>query len=64
MTDKLQTPSQTSGTQVRELTPDELDHVSAGAFRGGVTVAAADFNNDGAVDAADYVVWRKTDSGI
>jgi hypothetical protein len=22
-----------------------------------------DFNNDGIVDAADYVVWRKTDSG-
>jgi hypothetical protein len=24
-------------------------------------LAAGDFNSDGVVDAADYVVWRKTD---
>jgi autotransporter-associated beta strand protein len=26
-------------------------------------VQSGDFNNDGVVDAADYVVWRKTDGG-
>ena len=27
------------------------------------TVVPGDHNDDGTVDAADYVVWRKTDSG-
>jgi hypothetical protein len=26
-----------------------------------ITMLAGDFNEDGRVDAADYVVWRKTD---
>jgi hypothetical protein len=33
---------------------------STGVFTAQVSVAG-DFNGDGAVDAADYVVWRKTD---
>jgi hypothetical protein len=28
-----------------------------------VTLLPGDFNNDGTVDAADYVVWRKTNAG-
>ena len=61
MTDRPPTP--TGETQVKALTSEELEQVSAAGFLGGVFVAAGDFNTDGRVDAADYVVWRKS-SGI
>ena len=59
MTDRI--PSQRDETQVRPLTPDELQDVNGGAFTGGVFVGlAGDADGDGSVDAADYVVWRKS----
>lgn len=52
-----QTTSQTHETQVRDLTPDELAQVTGGT--GGILVAMGDGSVRN-VDAADYVVWRKT----
>lgn len=63
MTDQVL--SQTHETQVQELSLDQLEHVAAGTSTGAIamgdgSVRLGDFNADGRVDAADYVVWRKT----
>jgi hypothetical protein len=39
-------------------------HIDIGAFEWQPNPLTGDFNYDGAVDAADYVVWRKTLSSI
>ncbi len=57
MTQQPQCPK--DETQVRDLTPDELQDVGGGAFTGGVYVGLADGSVRN-VDAADYVVWRKS----
>lgn len=43
------------------LTPGLVWNLSQSLTAFTLSVAAADFNQDGVVDAADYVVWRKTD---
>jgi hypothetical protein len=38
----------------------ESEHVLSGVFGSAVDVLAGDYNADGAVDSADYVLWRDT----
>ena len=60
MTKNPKTPSQTSEAPADDLTPEQLEQVSAGAD-GSVLVAMGDGSvRTGVVDAADYVIWRKT----
>jgi hypothetical protein len=43
----------------------DYEDVSDGSFSIATVIGlAGDFNNDGTVDAADYVVWRKNPGGI
>ena len=65
MTDRVL--SQKHETQVQELSPDQLDHVTGGAASGGILVAMGDgsvrlgdANGDGDVDGRDFLVWRKS----
>ena len=57
MIERVHTASQQPETQVRDLTPDELEQVSAGASSGGVNVLFADGSVRN-VDAGDYAVFR------
>ena len=59
-------------TGTNQLAPmDDLDgllrpvgaQVDIGAYEWRPAALAGDYNGDGAVDAADYVVWRKTGGG-
>ena len=73
MTHQVQPKSPESATKVRELAPQELEQVNAGsganfAFADGsvrfVSSSSGlyrlygDYNGDGDIDAADYVIWR------
>ena len=65
MTDQVL--SQKHETQVQELSSDQLEHVAGGASTAGILIAwgdgsvrMADADGNGYVDAADYVVWRKS----
>ena len=59
MTDKVKTKRRKPETQARDLTPNELEQVSAGTSFGGSLVALGD-GSVRIVDTADYVIWRKT----
>ena len=58
MTDQIQTANRE--TQVQALTSDELESVTGGAVTSGGMLVALGDGSVRSVDAADYVVWRKT----
>ena len=59
MTQQLQIPNQDCGTQVRELTSDETQQVSAGGFFVRPSVAVGDINATGDVDGRDFLIWQR-----